>query len=362
MQTKTKILLVVNFHNSKDPFSVGGVEYHRLLIPYVNLAKTHQIELHQTNEVNIEKTDLTQFHLVVFSRVLSNFGNDDGVLAQLQKAGIPFIVDVDDYWILPTNHLLYLQWQQRKMTQRIELALRHATAVTTTTPHLASQIRRLNKNVVIAPNAIDPVQPQFIHRATRAETVRVGWVGGLCHTDDIPLLQRGFSRLYEEKDLQRKYSVHLCGYSPQNFDVWGYYEDIFTAGQSRINYHRVPGKDVRNYATMYNGLDVCIVPLVDTPFNRCKSPLKLLEAGWFKKPCVVSEVYPYTLMGQHYQNLLFVQNNKVDWHKYIKKLIENPSLRQDLGEALHETVKENYMIDKVNVVRGQVVEKIIFEL
>ena len=96
MQTKTKILLVVNFHNSKDPFSVGGVEYHRLIIPYINLAKTHLVEIHQTNEVNTEKIDLTQFHLVIFSRVLSNFGNDDGVLAQLQKAGIPFIVDVDD--------------------------------------------------------------------------------------------------------------------------------------------------------------------------------------------------------------------------------------------------------------------------
>lgn len=358
MQTKTKILLVVNFHNAKDPFSVGGVEYHRLIIPYINLAKTHLVEIHQTNEVNTEKIDLTQFHLVIFSRVLSNFGHDEAVLATLQKAGIPFIVDVDDYWALPTNHLLYPQWQQRKMTQRIELALRHATAVTTTTSHLASQIRKLNKNVVVAPNAIDPVQPQFIHRATRAETVRVGWVGGLCHTDDIPLLQRGFSRLYAEKELQRKYSVHLCGYSPQNFDVWGYYEDVFTAGQSRTNYRRVPGRDVRNYATLYNGLDVCLVPLADTPFNRCKSPLKLLEAGWFKKPCVVSEVYPYTLMGQHYQNLLFVQNNKVDWHKYIKKLVENPNLRQDLGEALHETVKENYLIDKVNVVRGELVARV----
>lgn len=354
MQSKTKILLVVNFLNPKDPFSVGGVEYHRLLIPYINLAKTYPVEIHQTNEVT-DEVDLSLFHIVIFSRVLSNFGFDDKVLARLQKTSIPFIVDVDDYWALPTNHLLYPQWQQRQMQRRIELALANATAVTTTTPHLAAQIKRLNKNVVIAPNAIDTNQPQFIPRPTRAENVRVGWVGGLCHTDDIPLLQRGIQRLYSEKELQRSFTIHLCGYSPQNFDVWGYYEDVFTAGQPRANYHRVPGRDVRNYATLYNGLDVCLVPLADTSFNRCKSPLKLIEAGWFKKPCITSAVYPYTLLGQHYKNLLFVENNRVDWHKYTKKLIQNPALRTDLGEALHQTVKENYLIDTVNVVRGQVI-------
>jgi hypothetical protein len=48
----------------------------------------------------------------------------------------------------------------------------------------------------------------------------------------------------------------------------------------------------------------------------------------------------------------------VDWHKYIKKLIENPNLRQDLGEALHQTVLADYMIDKVNVVRGELVASV----
>lgn len=355
MQSKIKILLLVNFNNAKDPFSVGGVEYHRLLIPYINLAKNHPVEIHQTNEIT-EKIELKDYQLVVCSRVLSNYSRDEEVLQMLQKADVPYIVDVDDSWRLPTNHLLYHQWQQYKLTSRIELALKNAAAVTVTTPHLAAQVRKLNKNVVIAPNAIDLEQPQFIPRPVGADNVRIGWVGGLCHTDDIPLLERGFKRLYAEKDLQWKYSVNLCGYSPQNFDVWGYYEQVFTAGKPQPNYHRVPGRDIRNYAHLYNGLDVCLVPLADTPFNRCKSPLKLLEAGWFKKACIVSQVYPYTLLGQHYKNLLFVQNNKIDWHKYMKKLIQNPNLRQDLGEALHQTVKDNYLIDIVNEERWNVVE------
>jgi glycosyltransferase involved in cell wall biosynthesis len=358
MQSKTKLLLVVNFLDGKDPFKVGGVEYHRLLIPYINLAKTHNIEVHQTNEIT-ENINLSDFDLVVFSRVVSNYNRDEEVLQQLKKIGIPFIIDIDDYWRLPTNHLLYKQWQQHNMVKRIELALKNATAITTTTPHLGAQIRKLNKNVVVAPNAIDPDQPQFKPRPTQSDKTRIGWVGGLCHTDDIPLLERGFKKLYAEKDLQWKYTVNLCGYSPQNFDVWGYYEHIFTAGQSQPNYHRVPGRDIRNYAHLYNGLDVCLVPLADTPFNRCKSPLKLLEAGWFKKACITSKVYPYTLMGEHYKNLLFVENNKIDWHKNMKKLIQSPNLQKDLAERLHQTVKENYLIDKVNMVRGEFIGKFI---
>lgn len=355
MQSKIKLLLVVNFLDGKDPFKVGGVEYHRLLIPYINLAKTHDIEIHQTNEIT-ENIDLSDFDLVIFSRVVSNYKRDEEVLQRLQKIGIPFIIDIDDNWRLPTNHLLYKQWMQHNMVHRIELALKHATAVTTTTPHLASLLRKLNKNVVVAPNAIDPEQPQFKPRPTQSDKTRIGWVGGLCHTDDIPLLERGFKKLYAEKDLQWNYTVNLCGYSPQNFDVWGYYEHIFTAGQHQPNYHRVPGRDIRNYAHLYNGLDVCLVPLADTEFNRCKSPLKLLEAGWFKKACITSKVYPYTLMGEHYKNLLFVENNKIDWYKNMKKLIQNPNLQQDLAESLYQTVKENYLIDIVNEVRAELVE------
>ena len=362
MYAKIKVLMVVNYKSKTDPFNVGGVEYHRLLIPYIHLTKTANIEIHQINEIHAEKTDLKNFQLVIFSRVLSNYGNDEAVLAALQKAGTPFIVDIDDYWLLPTTHLLYGQWQQYRMVQRVELALKNATAITTTTPHLAAQIKRINKNVVVAPNAIDPEQPQFIPSPTASKTVRIGWVGGLCHTEDIPLLQKGFERLYTENELANNYSIHLCGYSPQNFDVWGYYEHIFTAGQPRHNYQRVYGLDIRHYASLYNNLDACLVPLADTPFNRCKSPLKLLEAGWFKKACIVSKTYPYTLLGQHGKNLLFVENNKIDWHKYMQKIIKNTNLRQDLGEALHQTVQENYLIEKVNEVRAGLINKIIISV
>lgn len=358
MQTKTKVLLVVNYRSKGDPFNVGGVEYHRLLIPFIHLSQRSPIELHQINEVDPENTRLENFDVVVFSRVLSNFGRDELVLNALKKAGIPFVVDVDDYWRLPTTHLLYDQWRQHRMTPRIELALKNATAVITTTPHLAAQVRKLNKNVVVAPNAIDPEQPQFIPQPVYSDVARVGWVGGLCHTDDIPLLQRGFEKLYEDAPLQQHFGVSLCGYSAQNFDVWGYYEQIFTACKARPNYQRVPGLDIRHYATLYNKLDVCLVPLADTPFNRCKSPLKLLEAGWFKKPCVVSKVYPYTLLGEHYKNLLFVENNKTDWYKYSKKLIQSAALRQELGEALHELVKEKYVMDRVNGVRAELLNTI----
>lgn len=357
MQNVIKVLMVVNFKKD-DPYNVSGVEYHRLLTPCIHLAKNYPVEVHQANEIDVNTISLHKFQLVVFSRVLSNLGRDEEVLAALQKAGTPFIVDVDDYWKLPPAHLMKQQWGLYRMAARIELALKHATAVTTTTPHLASQVKNINKNVYVLPNAIDPEQPQFIARPVASHQVRVGWVGGICHTEDIPLLQKGFEQLHADEPLSSRFTVKLCGFNPVNLDVWAYYEHIFTAGKPRAQYERVPAMDIRQYATLYNRLDVCLVPLADTPFNRCKSPLKLLEAGWFKKACVVSELYPYTLMSKHRENVLFVSNNKTDWYKHIKKLILNPSLREDLGNALHETVKQNYLMDTVNEKRWEVVERV----
>ena len=356
MQSAVKVLMVVDFRKA-DPFNISGVAYHRLVIPYINLAKKYPVEVHQINEIDSKNIDLKDFQLVVFSRVLSNYGRDEEVLAALQKARIPFIVDVDDFWRLPPTHLVKLHWDHYRMPRRVKMALKHATVVTTTTSHLAAQVKCINKNVYVLPNAIDPEQPQFIPRPVPSGQVRVGWVGGICHTDDIPLLEKGFQQLYADEPLYSKYKVKLGGFNPVNLDVWAYYEHIFTAGKSRPHYERLPAMDIRQYATMYNQLDVCLVPLEDTPFNRCKSPLKLLEAGWFKKACVVSELYPYTVMGRHRENVLFVKNNKTDWYKHVKKLIQNPALREDLGNSLYETVKQDYVIDKVNERRWEVVER-----
>lgn len=95
-----------------------------------------------------------------------------------------------------------------------------------------------------------------------------------------------------------------------------------------------------------------------------KSQLKVIEAGFYKKALIASDIGPYTIDLTHsLQNGNFVDGNALlvrehrnhsDWAKYIKKLIDNPTWAEDLGERLYETVKDKYDLNTVTDTRAQI--------
>ena len=89
-----------------------------------------------------------------------------------------------------------------------------------------------------------------------------------------------------------------------------------------------------------------------------KDQLKIIEAGFHKKPIIASEVKPFTLdlvsaidEGKFNDkgNALLVNPNRNhrDWGKQMKRLMDNPNMIEDLGNRLYETVKDKYSLKKV---------------
>ena len=54
----------------------------------------------------------------------------------------------------------------------------------------------------------------------------------------------------------------------------------------------------------YQNKGICLIPLESNKFTACKSNLKMLEAGWAKKPVIVSGVHPYNKLGKDNKNCL----------------------------------------------------------
>jgi hypothetical protein len=104
---------------------------------------------------------------------------------------------------------------------------------------------------------------------------------------------------------------------------------------------------------------VALVPLVETAFNSYKSQLKIIEAGWFKKAVIVSNVMPYTIDCRKDNAILINQSKRADgWNTAMKSLILHPDRIKEYGERLHEVVKEKYVMDKVNIVRDQLYKRL----
>jgi glycosyltransferase involved in cell wall biosynthesis len=249
------------------------------------------------------------------------------------------------------------EWIANNTAEQIVYNFKMADAVTVPTEYLAKKVRQYNKNVFVVPNAIDFNQPQFKPdqkiKDLKTNKVHIGWSGSVTHFHDVMMLTDTFMQLNSNPDTSKKYRVVLSGFL-EGDRVWNEYQKIFTSGFkiAEDQYCRINGMDVYTYASAYDLMDVGLIPLKDTEFNRCKSELKMMEMGAKKLPVIVSNQYPYTNIAKHGINCLTA--NKKEWFKNIKKMIDSKALREDLGEALYSEILANYNILKINELRKEV--------
>ena len=326
----------------------------------------------------------------------------------MKQQGVVVIGDIDDYWLPTKEHPIYHLIVTNKINERILKNLKACSFVTTTTEIFANEIRKFNKNVIVLPNAIDPQDPQYNEKTLPSDKVRVGWLGGSSHLHDIKLLDGMVSKL---SPIQEKIQYHLCGFdtrgvvteiNKQNGEkvqrpikpeetVWVRYEEIFTNnykivspkykeflnkfddqeffGLEKENYVRIWTRPVTSYAKNYSKFDISLAPIKNHVFNRMKSQLKVIEAGFYKKAIIASNIGPYTIDLKHALNkgefvdgnalLVDEHKNHSDWAKYIKKLVDNPNMITDLGERLYETVKDKYDLNNVTKTRSEFYKSLI---
>lgn len=391
---KIKILAI-----SPDNHGVGKF---RILDPYKFIDENYSEDVHVTLTFTVPNNDdyFKDFDMVIFNGAIHNTNHEQNVnrIKFLKQQGIKTVMDVDDFWDPDQRHPMYHQLKFTKSSEKRAELLKMVDYITTTTPIFKKIIeKRLGvKNVYVFPNAVNPNEPQFIPNPVKSDKIRFGWLGGSSHQHDIGLLSDAF-QLINPNDYNIQYV--LCGFDTRGKiseldkktgksrqrdilpyeTVWFNYENIFTNKYKIIDeeyknyllkfvstpyndkdkpYVRRWTKDITTYATNYNNFDVSLVPLYQSEFNSCKSQLKIIEAGFFKKAVIANNVDPYTLdltnaitEGNYNNNgnalLIDPSKNHKLWAKYIKKLAENPNLIEDLGNKLYETVKDKYSLPNV---------------
>jgi glycosyltransferase involved in cell wall biosynthesis len=338
-----------------------------------------------------------KYQIIHFHRNIgTNYENCPNLIKKLRSMGIVVVMDIDDYWSPGREHPIYSIIIQHQLHKKILANMREVDYVTTTTSLFANEIKKINKNVIVFPNAINPDEPQFKEKTQPSDKIRIGWLGGSSHLHDLQLLDGMVNKL--GGDIREKTQFVLCGFdvrgSVTQIDpktgkenkreilphetVWSKYEEIFTDKYKYISedykkfllnfkespyddinepYRRVWTKPVTSYATNYSKFDISLAPIKNHMFNKMKSQLKVIEAGFYKKALIASEFGSYNLDLQHsLKNGEFTNGNAIlipesrnhsDWSKAIKKLVENPEMITELGNRLYETVKDKYNLKNV---------------
>jgi len=367
--------------------NITGLNYHRQLAPF----RAMDLEYEERPVFNIEWEDsfLTQFDCVSFLRQIDLDGNTPNIIKRLKKLGIKIHFDIDDLWELPSTHPLYKSYKNNNLPEQIEEAIKGSDLVTTSTIYLAAYISELNENVEILPNAINPDEEQWKITEIDNDRLRLGYIAVDHHLDELEILYPNIKKLWKCKDIYNKWQLCPAGFNIVNRDgkqmmnvYYNHVEKIFTNNYRfikdkeykeylRLNnpqdneqtfdreYRRLWGLDTFNYAKLYDLIDVSLAPLKENKFSRCKSELKVIEAGFKKKAIIVSNVKPYTLVANKDNSVLVNSTrNHIDWFISMRRLIKEPNLREDIAEQLHEDVKDIYHIDTVNKVRKQLLIKL----
>jgi len=418
MSKKIKVLVV--------PSDRTGVGYFRSTKPHITLENNYPDEFHVDIDYEPRIDDdnfLKKYDIIHYHRTFGPYEKCAELVNRCNDLGIVTIMDIDDHWAPGKHHPAYLMIKQAEMDKKILENIKSAKNITTTTTLFADEITKYNKtnNIYVLPNAIDPEEKQYIPKPSKSDRLRIGWLGGSSHLKDLEILEGVVSKLKSD-GLMDKVQFVVCGFDLRGSvtmidektgqqkqrpiqpmeSVWYLYEKIFTNNYQSVSedyknflhkfkkgeyegienepYRRVWTKPISTYATNYNLFDVSLAPIVEHNFNRVKSQLKVIEAGFHKKAIIAQDYGPYQIdlenyyekpiKGEHLPvvnpngNALLVKTNKnhKDWYRHIKRLILNPELVTELSDKLHETVKDTYSIDAVTKTRRELYVKLLKEV
>lgn len=313
--------------------------YHRVIMPLMLMDGPDVYVTNNLLEQDFEKG----CDIFMYNRVLPDHALP--MIAELKnKYGFKICVDIDDHWELDPHHILYNEYQLSGFANRQIEQIKNADFVFTTHSRLAAEIAPINKNVHVLPNAI-PRQGQFDIERKRHDLTRLFWQGSITHKEDIALLKRPVDCL---NTIASKIQMVIAGYMDQE-DEWYKMVMLYTSG-IKHQYRILTGKHVNEYYQHYQHADICLVPLLNSPFNKHKSNLKVLEAANMGLPVICSPVNPYLDLPVLYAK------GAGEWVNHITRLVASRKRQKEAGQELKEFCDINYNFYKINNERKQIFE------
>lgn len=245
----------------------------------------------------------------------------------LNALKIPYVVDYDD----ATFHSYDLhQWAvvRRLMGHKIDAVMRGAVLVVVGNTYLAARARQAGaRGVEIIPTVVD-VERYAIRDEGNNPSVgsdfTVGWIGSPATAKYLDVIQPALAFLQEIPAVR-------C---------------VFI-GSGPVDMGEVP-VEIRAWteeteAANVASLDVGVMPLVDSPWERGKCGYKLIQYMACGLPVVASPVGMNRDIIQHGENGFLAESTE-DWVKALRTLQTDPALRRRMGQAGRQLVEAHYSL------------------
>lgn len=317
-----------------------GSSYHRCVLPSKYLQG--QIVKIEGNDVELDfvtvlldiknktvKEEMLQNGDVIwFNWLVTNNVTDFGKWKVSKN--IKFLYSIDDYWNFPENHP-YIERIRNQKNKVLQLAF-EADVVVASTKKLGELLTYFNNNISYSPNFLPIGEGQFVSDKKESDKLRIGLLGSSSHVPDYKLLKGAINRIGNNKELCKKIEFHICGYTSILSEIKNMFEK-----KKNIKLVLHEPVDVNNYMSLYNEIDVILIPLENNVYNECKSAIKLAECLASNTIPIGSELYDgKELTGYckattplEYENWLSYLVNKENYNNTLNTIKEANSKDND---------------------------------
>ncbi|MBL4772095.1 MAG: hypothetical protein JKX98_00315 [Alcanivoracaceae bacterium] len=205
--------------------------------------------------------------------------------------------------------------------------LQHVDRLIVTTDYLANKFSHVHSDIKVINNMLPKElwENPLLTKPTTQKTsvkIRVGWAGAAQHHHDLAWLKTVIEATHKQVQWV------FYGYIPNNINT------------DFIEFHDHTPLGIYHSTLAKLQLDIAIAPLVNNPFNKAKSNLKLLEYGALALPTICSDI-------ENYKNspAIKLDNNPQEWIDTVLDLANNANQRKKLATDMLYWVKDNYFLE-----------------
>ncbi len=273
----------------------------------------------------------------------------EGIVRDLQAAGIRVVVDVDDRYdaILPSNVNAFDPLVEHIGAEWIDRVCKMADLVTATTPALAK--RYGYGHGVVLPNFVPAQYLAFPTERHRIEKT-IGWPAlASHHPGDLRATDGGVAAALQEDP---SWVFRVPGDVQMAIDELGLTKPKATEarlvnadGKVQIrgfaplpdNIHQTGGVPFWDWPKLIGELEIGIVALADNEFNRSKSALKASELASLGIPVVMSPTPDNRRL--HALGVGELASGRGQWYRKVRALMRSASYREDLGNRSRDVMR-----------------------
>jgi len=285
--------------------------------------------------------------LVCQRHAVATLGEADQLIEHCRRHDMRMVYDLDDDLLtIPDDHPEAGHLRSLAVVvRRLTLA---ADQVWVATPALADRLKELRPDAEVVPNALDDRLWQPPPPRPADGRLRIVYMGTATHDGELTFLAPVAAAI------RRRYGKRI------RFDVVGVTSRGLPPGFER----RLPEGHAANasYAGFVEWFgrqrwEIGVSPLLEGPFNRCKSAIKLMDYAALGLPIVASRHPEYEAAFGEDQGVFLVENDESSWIDAVARLIDEPAVRDRAGRLAWEHCRRRHTLGVFRIFREELLRR-----